>query len=71
MVLNFCVYIEHVSDPNNIIKLKSVDNLSLYFNFKEKFENVICYFDFLLKKKKKKKKTKNGDCSTGKNSLTT
>jgi hypothetical protein len=65
-VLNFCVYIEHVSDPNNIIKLKSVDNLSLYFNFKEKFKNVICYFDFLLKKK-----TKNGDFSTGKNSLTT
>ena len=54
------IYIKHVSDHNNIIKLKSVDNLNLYFNFKEKFKNVICYFDFWLKK------TTHDDFSTGK-----
>ena len=33
---------------NNIIELKSVDNSSLHFNFKEKLKNAICYFNFLL-----------------------
>jgi hypothetical protein len=37
---------------NNFIELKSVDNLSLYFYFKEQLKNIICYFDFLLKNDK-------------------
>jgi hypothetical protein len=37
------------------IELKIVGNLSLYFNFKEIFKNLICYLDFLLKKTKKMK----------------
>ena len=48
-----------------VIELKSVDNLSLYFNFKEKLKQLICYFDFFLKN------TKNEDFSMDKNCLTT
>jgi hypothetical protein len=56
---------ENTAATATVIELKSVGNLSLYFNYNAKFEILICYFEFLLKRQK------NEDSSMGKNCLTT
>jgi hypothetical protein len=37
---------ENAAASATVIELKSVGNLSLYFNYNAKFEILICYFEF-------------------------